>query len=240
MFDNLIESKAKKQRRAGGFLTSFVVHTVIISGAVYATAHATEVIEKIREEKVDFVQVKKEEPPPPKEEPKPPPPPTDVVAAPPPPKGFQILTAPIKIPDVLPQIDLSRAVTNEDDFSGKGQAGGTSTGVLGGTPQPIQADQPLFDFQVEKQVQLAPGQKAPDYPPALRQSAIDGSVTVQFVVDTMGRAQMNTFKEISSTHPQFTNAVRNHLPSMRFIPAEAGGRKVMQLVQQPFVFAIGK
>jgi hypothetical protein len=32
--------------------------------------------------------------------------------------------------------------------------------------------------------------------------------------------------------------VRDALPAMRFAPVEVGGRKVGQLVQQPFTFAL--
>src|SRR5436189_4954241 len=120
MFENLIETKPKKPKTTKQFFASIVIHTVLIGGAVYGTLRAKEAIEKPRAEKVEFVQMKKDEPPPPKEEA----PPPEVVAAPPPPKGFQVLTAPIKIPDVLPDIDLSKKVTDEADFSGKGVAGG--------------------------------------------------------------------------------------------------------------------
>src|ERR1051325_530859 len=166
MFDNLIESKAKKEKRVGGVIFSAVLHAVLISGAVYGTLQAKDAIEKPKAEKVEFVEMKKkDEPPPPKEEPKPPPP--DVVVKAPPPKGFQVLTAPIKIPDVLPDIDLSKKVTNEEDFSGKGVAGGIAKGVVGGTPQPVNAEQTYFEFQVEKQVQAMPGNTAPRYPDML-------------------------------------------------------------------------
>src|SRR6185503_12940145 len=102
MFDNLIESRAAKQRRAGGMIFSAVAHAVLITAAVYGTLQAKEQLEKPKAEKVEFVEMKKkDEPPPPKEQP---PPPPDVVAAPPPPKGFQVLAAPIKVPDVLPDI----------------------------------------------------------------------------------------------------------------------------------------
>src|SRR5437016_7268787 len=154
MFDNLIESRAAKQKRAGGVIFSAVLHVVLITAAVYGTLQAKDAIEKPKAEKVEFVEMKKkDEPPPPKEEPKPPPP--DVVMKAPPPKGFQVLTAPIKIPDVLPDIDLSKKVTNEEDFSGKGAVGGIAKGVVGGTPQPV-SDQPYFEFQVEKQVAQIP------------------------------------------------------------------------------------
>jgi protein TonB len=97
MLNNLLESKAKKQRSTAGTVTSVILHTVLLAGAVYATAQATIEAEKPKEEKVEFVEMKKDEPPPPKNEP-PPPPPPEAVAAPPPPKGFQVLTAPVEIP----------------------------------------------------------------------------------------------------------------------------------------------
>ena len=238
MFDNLIESKAAKQKRAGGFLWSFVIHGVLISAAVYATYSVGNALEKPKAEKVEFVTVKKDEPPPPKDEPKPPPP--DVVMKAPPPKGFQVLTAPIKIPDVLPDIDLSKKVTNEEDFSGKGVAGGIAKGVVGGTPQPINDNQTYFEFQVEKQVAVQPGNPAPRYPDMLRSSNVEGEVLAQFVVDTTGRADMKEFKVLKSTHDMFTSAVKAVLPNMKFYPAEVGGRKVRQLVQMPFQFNLSK
>lgn len=241
MFNNLVESKRKKQRSPAGIVMSFVLHAALITLVVVAGGQAAEQFEKPKQEKVDFVEVKKDEPPPPKNEP-PPPPPPDVVAAPPPPKGFQILTAPVEIPDVLPDIDLSKKVTDEADFSGKGVAGGTSKGVEGGKPQLVAAnnDQPFFEFQVEKPVQALPGGSSPRYPDILRQAGVEGEVLAQFVVDTTGRAEMNSYKVLKTTHELFGNAVRQALPGMRFIPAEVGGRKVRQLVQQPFSFAISK
>jgi protein TonB len=238
MFDNLIESQAAKQRRAGGMIFSAFLHVVVITAAVYGTLQAKDAIEKPKAEKVEFVEMKKkDEPPPPKEE-KPPPPP-DVVMKAPPPKGFQVLTAPIKIPDVLPDIDLSKKVTNEADFSGKGTAGGIAKGVVGGTPQPV-SDQPYFEFQVEKQVAALPDNPRPRYPDMLRSANVEGEVLAQFVVDTTGRAEMNTFKVLKSSHDLFTNSVKSALANMRFYPAEVGGRKVKQLVQMPFVFGLNK
>src|SRR6476659_11521915 len=152
MFNNLIESKPKKQRTTGGLIFSGVLHALLGTAAVYGTLQAKEQLEKPKQEKVEFVEMKKkEEPPPPKEVP---PPPKDVVMAPPPPKGFQVLAAPVKVPDVLPDIDLNKKVTDEADFSGKGVAGGTSKGAVGGTP--VNAEQPYFEFQGETQVAQIP------------------------------------------------------------------------------------
>ena len=236
MFNNLIESKPKKTRTTGGLVFSGIFHAVLGTAAVYGTLQAKEQLEKPKQEKVEFVEMKKkEEPPPPKEVP---PPPKDVVMAPPPPKGFQVLTAPVKVPDVLPDIDLSKKVTDEADFSGKGVAGGVAKGVVGGTA-PV-GDQPYFEFQVEKQVSQVPGSGNLRYPDMLRSANVEGEVLAQFVVDTTGRYEAGTFKVLKSSHEQFTAAVRNALPNMRFYPAEVGGRKVKQLVQQPFTFSLQK
>lgn len=233
MFENLIETKPKKARTLKATVISVVVHAAAITGAVVATLQAKEAIEKPRAEKVEFVEMKKDEPPPPEKAPEPPP---EIVAAPPPPKGFLVLTAPIKIPDVLPDIDLSKKMTDEADFSGKGVAGGIAKGVVGGTG-PV-GDQTYFEFQVEKQVAPAPGNSGPRYPDMLRSANVEGEVLVQFVVDTTGRVENGSIKVLKSSHDLFTNSVRSALNGMRFYPAEIGGRKVKQLVQQPFNFTL--
>ena len=143
MFNNLLESKAKKQKRLGGSFASVVAHAAVVVGLVVVTANAGIKNEKVKEEKVDFVEVKKDEPKPP--EPEKPPPPPDAVVTPPPPKGFQVLSAPVEIPNVIPDIDLSKKVTDEADFSGKGVAGGVAKGVEGGKGPVPQGDQPYFD-----------------------------------------------------------------------------------------------
>jgi protein TonB len=238
MFNNLLESKAKKQKRFGGSFVSIVAHAAAVAGLVVVTANAGLKEEEKVEEKVDFVEVKKEEPKPP--EPEKPPPPPDAVATPPPPKGFQVLTAPIEIPNVIPDIDLSKKVTDEADFSGKGVAGGTSKGVEGGKGPVPQGDQPYFDFQVEKPVMAVPGSQGPQYPDMLRSAGIEGQVMAQFVVDTLGKADMSTFRALKSDNDLFTNAVKTALQRMKFLPAEVGGRKVKQLVQQPFQFSLNR
>jgi len=233
VFNNLIESKPTKQRSIGASFVSTVFHVIVIAASIIATANAGMEEDEEVVQKVDFVEVKQDEPPPP--EPDAPPPPPDAVAAPPPPKGFQVLAAPVSIPDVIPEIDLSKAITNEADFSGRGVAGGVAAGVAGGVA-PVVQDQPYFDFQVEKPAASAPGSPGPRYPDILRSGGVEGEVLAQFVVDTTGRVEVATFRVLRSTHALFEQAVRSSLPNMRFLPAEVGGRKVKQLVQQPFVF----
>ena len=97
-----------------------------------------------------------------------------------------------------------------------------------------------FESQVEKPVMAAPGSPAPRYPEVLKAAGVEGEVDVSFVVDTTGRADPSSLRILKSTHNLFDAAVRSSLPGMRFIPAEVGGRKVWQQVQQPFVFRIIK
>ena len=78
----------------------------------------------------------------------------------------------------------------------------------------------------------------PAYPPTLLAQRIEGRAVVQFVVDTLGRAETMSFAVIETTHDEFAEAVRAALPDMRFTPAVVSSHKVRQLVQQPFLFKI--
>jgi len=232
MFNNLIESQRRTQRSVGSTIASVIIHAVIIAVVTVITLNAGQKLKEIvKAEDVKFAEVKKEPPPEAKKEP-----PPDVPAAPPPPKGFQVLSAPINIPDKIPDVDLSKSVTDEADFSGKGVAGGTSKGVEGGTP----TDQPLFEFQVEKPVLAREGNPPPKYPSMLESAQVEGEVLVQFVVDTSGKAEMSTFKVLQTKNELFVSEIRRVLPFYRFYPAEAGGHKVKQYVQLPFVFNVPK
>jgi protein TonB len=73
----------------------------------------------------------------------------------------------------------------------------------------------------------------------LKAAGVTGSVLAQFVVDTTGRAELDSFRVLESSQQLFSIAVRNALPLMRFTPAEVrGGRRVRQMIQQEFRFEI--
>ena len=94
------------------------------------------------------------------------------------------------------------------------------------------------DVQVEKPVSVVPRQAGPRYPADLKAQRVAGEVVAQFVVDTSGRALMETFRILRSTHPSFSRAVMDAVEKMQFYPAEIAGRKVKQLARQPFTFSI--
>ena len=78
----------------------------------------------------------------------------------------------------------------------------------------------------------------PLYPASLRSTKVEGEVLVAFVVDSSGLAIPSTMKVLRSTDSLFTAAVRAAIADMRFVPAQFNGRKVKQLVQQPFFFDV--
>ncbi|MHB1225000.1 MAG: TonB family protein [Gemmatimonadaceae bacterium] len=76
----------------------------------------------------------------------------------------------------------------------------------------------------------------PFYPDSLERSGRSGRVLAEFVVDTTGRAEMDTFGVVLSTDRLFTDAVRRAVRAARFIPARLDGKAVRQLMQIPFTF----
>ena len=262
------KSDTKRGRSAGGTIFSIILHVAVIFLAVFATARAGTKRDRVKAENVKFVEVKKAEPPPVKKEPPPPPkkveapkpkpkapvvkaPVMPKVEAPAPPQGFKVLPPPVTVPTSLPSIDLSKAITNENDFSGKGVAGGSANGVKGGTGDEnskgkeagaVKEEEhhgPYMEFQVEKPVTRIGG-AAPVYPPMLKDNGVEGEVVVQFVVNENGRAEPGTIKILNSSNSAFTAAVKEALPGMKFSAAQIGGKKVQQLVQMPFQFHIAR
>lgn len=77
---------------------------------------------------------------------------------------------------------------------------------------------------------------APVYPEALFLAGKSGNVTAEFVVDTTGDVAMGTFSAISSTDTAFTASVRRALANAVYVPAVLDGRRVRQVVHQPFTF----
>lgn len=76
----------------------------------------------------------------------------------------------------------------------------------------------------------------PFYPDSLLRSGVQGRVLAEFVVDSTGRAEMETFGVVISTDRLFTDAVRRAVARARFVPARVGGRAVRQLMQMPISF----
>lgn len=231
MFENLIESG--RPINAKSFLAnstvSIIVHAILITAAVYATLNAgVRVAEHVHAVAVAIDQKKEEK----KEEP---PPEPKIAQVNPPPKGFQTLSIPTNIP-----VDIPPPQTNQHfdaaDFSGVGVEGGVARGVEGGTG-PVVTDQPYMEAVVEERPDVIAGTCVPPaYPPVLQQAGITGRVLIEFIIDTTGRAERNSLKTISTTHPLFEAPARSAVLSCRFKPGRIQGRAVRVRVQQPINF----
>jgi periplasmic protein TonB len=233
MLNQLLETKQVTRRKTGGTLVSVALHVLLIGAAVHLTQRS--LVAAVPPEQVNVRPIPIE--------PKPDTPverrSDQAVATSRSPLGSPVLIAPVDVPLDIPPIDLSATRTNPDDFTGKPVPGGRPDGDSTLT-SPIAGDQPMFSFEVDKPAAALPGSASPAYPDMLKASGVEGNAVVQFVVDTLGRAEAGSFKLLQSSHDAFGTAVRVTLPRMRFLPAEAGGRKVRMLVQQQFAFALNR
>lgn len=246
MFNKLISSERKRRGLfgAGSMSVSVVLHLLLLAGAVYASVGAAEE-EKQVEEEVTFMEIEEKAPEPPAaEEPPPPPPPQDAPATPPPPKGFQELVPPVEPPPVIPEVDQSAPAVSADDFSGVGVAGGTSTGIEGGTPQNtagIDSSQVVFEAgsleyddrpEIRNRAQLG-GILNRLYPRMLADAGIAGQTVLRFVILPDGKVDAGTIQVVSTSHEQFSDASVKAVERFRFKPGRYKGEPVRVMIEIP-------
>ena len=75
------------------------------------------------------------------------------------------------------------------------------------------------------------------YPDVLRRAGTTGTVTVQLVIDTLGRAEPGSLV-LQSSHPGFEAAARVYVVGALFRPGRAHGRAVRVLVRLPISFTL--
>ncbi len=226
MFEVLVESKPRKQRSAGQFVVSLILHGVLITGAVMATKGAAEVVkDRLADTTLVFLE-------PPKAPPPEPPPPDAIVSANPPPKGFQTVVAITDIPTEIPPVNLNERF-DPKDFTGTGVQGGVAVGVVGGTG-PVTGETYL-EAQVDDPPQLiSAGPRR--YPPVLERAGVGGRVLAQFVIDTTGHPESAGFRILSSTNPLFNEPAREMIMKSVFRPGKVRGAAVRVQVQQAVSF----
>ena len=234
MFDTLFETRALAARRRTSVAASLFAHAaVIIAGIAASRDH-----ELSGDDDADR---------PPREiiwrHPTPPAAPAGPVAPASPPRApivRPILIPPVETPPALPAIDFAAPPLRDDRYTitvvhpDAPLRGGP--GALGFAAR----DTVYTERAVDKPALQISGVGVPEYPDLLRAAGVDGTVLASFVVDTIGRAEVGTLRIRSASRPEFAESVRRALPHMRFLAAEAEGRRVRQLVELPFVFAIRK
>ena len=230
MLNVLLESKAQHSRRVGGTLTSALVHGAIITGAVLLTIQPPPIInraplvERIR----PFVIERPVEP--------------QVTERPP--AHDQTPTLPDQRPP-LPTIDIVpntikpvdpnvTPIVTDNIRTGPALPGGPAVGPTGPVGPPTEA----IDVRLVDKPPRVLRSENPRFPEALRVRGQNGRIVVQFVVDTLGRAEMSEFTVVDATDAQLADAVRAVLPRFRFTAGEAGGHKVRTMVALPFDFTV--
>lgn len=236
MFENLLESKPKKERTLGQSIISIVVHAVLIVGAVKATQGAAQTVQNILTDTMDmFIKAPEPPPPPPQEAP----PPDAVVTTNPPPQGFQTIMPPKDLPTEIPPVNLNEKF-DAKDFSGRGVEGGIAKGVIGGTG-PVVTDivsgESFTVDQVDDPVQPLTGPQ-PQYPEVMRSVGIEGVVRLRFVVGTDGNVESSTVQVVSSTNKAFEAPAVAAIKKWKFKPAKIRGQPVRQLVEQGIRFSL--
>lgn len=240
MLNTLLESSAVAPRRRFSSMVSLALHVGVGAALVVASGRATEVPANDAVETVVYMA------PPPEPVPAPVAPASSEAAAgaaaprdaAPAAATMPSLVAPDFVPLAIPDVDLSRAVTDASDFATPhapapaGVGNGSALSALGS------GDGVWTAGQVEQAVAVRPGSPTPQYPEMLRSSAVSGSVRMRFVVDSTGRVDFARVTVVHSDHLLFTRAVETALRRTRYLPAQIDGRPVAQLVEQTFAFEL--
>jgi len=222
VFDNLIESKKKSNRRKvfGVGFVSLTIHTAVIAAAVIATLHAGQTDNSVRVDTAMVFIDQQQQQKPPEQQP---------VQLDVPLKGFQTVVAPDVIPTNLPPVNLQEKF-DPKDYSGSGVEGGLATGMVLG-------NEVFMEAIVEEKPSVLSG-PIPVYPELLKQAQIQGRVLVQAVIDTLGRAEVNSVKIIQSPNPGFDQSARQYVLKALFRPARVHGRAVRVLINIPIDYKI--
>jgi protein TonB len=236
MLRTLLESQAPRQRRRASTVASITVHTVAIAGAVVATASAKlepRPADRRPERPPVYIQTQDAERRTSEASPTRRSTDTPWLERMRPLDESILKYAPTT--GLKPAIDIDPGALLRGDTLGPSRPPGGALG--GGLIGPLVGDQPATAATVDRPAALIAPPR-PRYPDQLRAAGVIGRVVVRLVVDTMGRVEPATVVIRESSHDLFAHAVRAVLPSLRFAPAEAGGRKVRMLVDLPFEFRL--
>ena len=146
------------------------------------------------------------------------------------------LIAPIDIPTTLPEIDYSAVATESVSFGNTTES--LARTVVGGVNAVLGPGNAYSEFVVDKTVWPRRGNPMPHYPGSLERAGVEARFVVRFVVDSTGKVDPRQMDFPTSAERGFIESVKYALLRSRYFPAELGGVRVRQLVQQEFVFLI--
>lgn len=239
MLTELVESRARPARRRGGTAASVAVHALVIGAAVAATGGAEP---RPAEPPPDVLIYHAPAPPPPSAPARA----TGVAAgpsaAPAAPRLPAVPAVPgVEIPPIDAAVDAAAHLAPDAGFEARGLRadGWGASATPGALGSPGAA---LDEAAVDEPVVPDPRNPPPRYPESLRAAGLGGRVTARFVVDTLGRVEPGSVAFVAGgdqAAPALEAAVREALARSRFRPARAGGHRVRQLAERPYVFSPG-
>jgi periplasmic protein TonB len=235
MFSQLIASRPARAQGAEGTTASLVLHGLIITAAIIATAKGPAVLEAPRESRIvpltaPVAPAAPQAAPPRAAVPRAPVVPRTPAAAIP--VEVPPIAAPSEIPSTIPAPGEATPFEAGTPIQGTPGTGAPSEGSPIGTGTTLGAE------SVDVAARLLPSSPLPRFPDLLRSRGLEGYARVRFVVGANGRAELETLEVLDATHPAFAEAVRAVLPRLRFAPARLGDERVRQLVEIPFGFAL--
>jgi protein TonB len=237
MLTVLLESRATPSRHLGGTILSALVHGGAIAAVIALTIPNRDNLTKapeIRPTPVHYVRT----PPQPIDAPRRASQVTDGAGAAPR-ENLPVIDFPDFTPRRIPPIDLARPSTPSDQVLIGNRSHALSAGSDIGIP--IGGVDGVSDASAVDRVPRIVGRALePRYPATLRSAGIEGRVLAEFVVDTLGRADLATLHFPELANPLFGDAVREALARYRFLPGEVAGRKVRTRVAVPFDFRLEK
>ena len=107
----------------------------------------------------------------------------------------------------------------------------------GGNGEGRALDQVYAEVAVDERAEIV---SAPplEYPLALRHAGLQGRVTVQAVIDTLGRAEPASVKVVARPNTAFDESARAYVLHAMFRPARVKGRAVRVLITVPVNYRI--
>ncbi|HKH91599.1 MAG TPA: TonB family protein [Gemmatimonadaceae bacterium] len=234
MLNVLLESNTAPTRRTGGTLTSMLVHAAIATSAITLTT-GSEVSRPAPPAEIVLPPVVLDRPHQPRVSSDPHVDRRTATASPVVPRIPRVDHVPETIPTVDVEVNVRVATDDEAARGAIGPAIQSPGGKIGagGPPEGV-----LEERYVDRGPRILGLAIQPWFPTSLRERGTGGRVTVQFVVDTSGRAEMSGLKIVQASDSLFAQSVRAVLPRYRFSPGEVGGSKVRTLVQLPFDFTL--
>lgn len=235
MLTVLLESRAPRRRHVGSTILSMLAHGAVAAVAVALTVRTSSIV---RPPKIHTTSVVYVRPTPTPTQANPATPQASRPEASPRGPALPRIDAPLITSTTIPPIDLTQPSVTRVQVLPDGQSHLSVSGI-GEPGTPLSGAGGVSDASaVDRAPRILGRAPEPRYPAALRSAGVQGRVLAEFVVDTLGRAELGTLRFTELANPLFGDAVREALARYRFLPGEIAGRRVRTRVALPFDFRL--